>query len=61
MSSKVKRCELVFEFTILIYPAAKCSLIQVLALLKVALGNPILFLHGWHFVFSACAKQLHFA
>ena len=61
MSSKVKSCELVFEFVILIYPAAKCSLIQVMALLKAALINPILFLHGCHFVFSTCAKQLHFA
>ena len=40
MSSKVKSCELVFEFVILIYPAAKCSLIQLMALLKAALRNP---------------------
>ena len=32
LSSKVKSCELVFEFVILIYPAAKFSLIQMMAL-----------------------------
>ena len=61
MSSKVKGCELVFEFIILIYPAAKCSLIQVMAL-KSCLEKPNTISSRLPFCFlGMCGTRLHFA
>ena len=61
MSSKVNSCELVFVFVILIYPAAKCSLIQVMAL-KSCLEKPDTISSQPPFCFlGMCGTRLHFA
>ena len=61
MSSKVKSCELVFEFVILIYPAAKCCLIQVMAL-KSCLEKPNTISSRLPFWFlGMCGTRLHLA